>query len=159
MSFSGIPEGSKKSNPIKASNIVLEGFGFWPDLALAEFQNIYRVPAEYREELVLDHLEIARLWVMQQLASWCRGKIDEGYACLQDIPVNGQPDGALKLFKRAVFCHAKAILLEQFATLERRESAKNDAKEGYDNMAGFYAQANRAISDILDKPRILAELI
>lgn len=133
---------------------VIEGDGWYPDLAVAEFQSLYRLPQEYAADLVADHLELAVVWAQRQLTEW-RAEC-EAAGCA-DIHAAGRYLGIL--YRRAVFCHAKALLLGQFATVERREAAKNDAKEGEDTAGRFYAWAQNAVSDILNRPRVDVELL
>ena len=140
MSFSAVSTG--------LSALIVSGDGWWPDLPVAEFQQAYRLPQEYADVLLQDHLELAALWAQRQLEGWRQQQEAEGCTALA-----GVPRGALRLYRRAVFCHAKALLLAQFATVERREAAKNDAKESPDLYRQFYAWAQDAIADILSRPR------
>ena len=140
MSFSAVSKG--------LSPLIVSGDGWWPDLPVADFQQTYRLPQEYADVLLQDHLELAALWAQRQLEGWRQQQEAEGCAALADVP-----RGALRLYRRAVFCHAKALLLAQFATVERREAAKNDAKENPDLYRQFYAWAQDAIADILSRPR------
>lgn len=146
MSFSAISNGP--------SPLVVAGDGWWPDLPVAEYQQAYRLPQEYADVLLQDHLELAALWAQRQLASWRSLREAEGCASLADAP-----DKALLLYRRAVFCHAKALLLGQFATVERREAARNDAKESPDLSRQFFAWAQDALADILGRPRVTVVLV
>lgn len=106
-----------------------------------------------------DHIALAQLWAVKQLAGWRKEQEASGYSTLSEIPLAGLPEGALISFKRAVFAYAKAILLEQFATIERREAARHDGRENPELSAIFYAHANRAIADILGLSQDCVELI
>ncbi len=143
----------------RTSTLKLPGYDFWPDLYVADLQRDYRLPAEYAEHLLVDHLAVARIWAVRQLRGWERDMRAEGYTQLADVPLEGEPGGALRIFTRAVFCHAKALLLGQFATTDRREAAKNDGKEGADTADRFSAWAVEAIADLLDRPRITVGLV
>ena len=146
MSFSAVSTG--------LSPLVVAGDGWWPDLPVADFQQVYRLPQEYADMLLQNHLELAAIWAQRQLEDWRAGREAEGHADLTSVP-----KGALALYLRAVSCHAKALLLAQFATVERRESAKNDAKESPDLSRQFYAWAQDAIADILGRTRADIELL
>lgn len=146
----------------KTATTVIYGGGFWPDLEVAEFQALYRMPSEYAESLVADHIELAFIWAVKQLVGWQEKRQEEGFLTLADCFLSdlpGLPGKAEKMFKRAVFCHAKALLLEQFATIERREAARHDAREAPEITDIFYAQANRAIADILGTSNIVVSSI
>lgn len=140
MSFSAVSNGP--------SSLIVAGDGWWPDLPVADFQQAYRLPQEYADVLLQDHLELAALWAQRQLGEWRALRESEGCASLAEAP-----GGSLLLYRRACFCHAKALLLAQFATFERREAAKNDAKEHPDMFRQFYAWAQDAIADILGRSR------
>ena len=146
MSFSAVSTG--------LSALVVAGDGWWPDLPVADFQQTYRLPQEYAVVLLQDHLELAAIWAQRQLEEWRTVREAEGCTALASVP-----KGALRLYRRAVSCHAKALLLAQFATVERREAAKNDAKESPEVYRQFYAWAQDAISDILGRTRADIELL
>jgi hypothetical protein len=138
---------------------VLQGDGWYPDIPVAEFVGVYRLPAEYSEGLVSDHLALAVLWARKQLAAWRAEREAEGVSALADLAVSGVPGGAALLYKRAVYSHAKALLLGQFATVDRREAARNEAKEGPDAADRFYAWAQNAVTDLLGQGRTDVALI
>lgn len=138
---------------------VLTGDGFWPDLAVAEFLELYRLPAEYAEALLADHLDLARLWAVGHLAKWRSEQEAKGRASLEDVPVSGLPGGATRLFKRAVYCRAKGLLLQQFATIERREAARNDAKEAPETTSWFLSQADAALAALTGRTFITVEAV
>ena len=151
MSFNALPD--------DYSNLKLEASGFWPELEVAELQKIYRLPAEYTGELLVNHLRLARSWAVRLLAAWAAGKQAEGFAAIADVPFAGLPGEALNIFKEAVFCQAKALMLAQFATVDRREAAKNEAKEAPESADVFFARANNAIADLLGGGRIKVALV
>lgn len=151
MSFNALPRAT--------ATIVLQGDGWYPDIFVAEFVASYRLPAEFGEQLLSDHLSLAVLWTRRQLLAWRTEREAEGVAKLADIAITGVTDGAALLYRRAVFCHAKALLLGQFATVDRREAARNEAKEGGDTSAMFYAWAQNAVTDLLGQGRTDVALI
>ena len=146
MSFSAVSTG--------LSALIVAGDGWWPDLPVAYFQQTYRLPQEYADVLLQDHLELAAIWAQRQLEGWRQQREVEGCTALASVP-----KGAVRLYRRAVFCHAKALLLAQFATVEQREAAKNDAKESPEVYRQFYAWAQDAVADILGRPRADIELL
>jgi hypothetical protein len=143
----------------KTSTRIVAGDGWWPDLSVGEFMGNYRLPAEYAEDMVEDHIAIARLWAVRQLAAWRAGQQAAGHASIDTVPVCGLAGEATRLFKRAVFCHAKALLLGQFVTVERREAARDAGKETPDITAMFYAWAHDAIADLLGNGRVSVGLV
>lgn len=151
MSFNALPRAK--------ATIVLQGDGWYPDIPVAEFVDSYRLPAEFGEGLLSDHLTLAVLWTRKQLLAWRAEREAEGVAKLADIALTGVTGGAALLYKRAVFCHAKALLLGQFATIDRREAARNEAKESPETADRFFAWAQNAITDLLGHGRTDVALI
>lgn len=143
----------------KTVNTVLKGDGFYPDLALAEFLELYRLPAEYAESLMADHLNLARLWAAKNLAPWRSGQEAEGRPDIAAIAYHGVPGGCAALYKRAVFARAKALLLQQFPSIERREAARNDAKEAPQTAELFFAQAKQALAALTARRFVNVELM
>lgn len=143
----------------KTATTVLPGDGWYPDLAIAEFLEVYRIPAEYAEELTADHVALARMWAWRRLEAWKAEKRAEGFTSLESETFQGEKGGAAKLYKRAVFCHAKALLLQQFPTIERRDSAKNDAKDAPDTANGFFAEADKALAALTGRTFISVEAL
>lgn len=145
----------------KTTTLVLPGDGWWPGLELAEFLELYRLPAEYAEALMADHLDLARIWVNRRLASWRATLEAQGVSGeeLKQRPFHGVPGGTLRLYKRAVYCRAKGMLLPQFASIERREAAKNDAKDAPETAERFLALAEEAVATLTGKTFISTEAV
>ena len=143
----------------KTATTVLAGDGWYPDLPVAEFMELYRLPAEYAEQLIADHLDLARIWAAGALTVWRAEQEGKGHAAISNIPVHGVEGGALRLYRRAVFCRAKGLLLQQFVTIERREAARNDAKETPETAQTFLAQADAALAALTARSFITVEAI
>ncbi len=153
MSFSGRPT-TLIEQPIAND-------GFWPDLDLAEFQKGYRLPAEYLVELLVDGIGFAmgevNVDLAQRKAQWQRTGISN-VASADPMILEERTFMALS-YKRAVYCRAKAYLLGQFVTINRRDAAENLAKEAPDTAAAFLAFSQQAVRLIQGRSRITAELI
>ncbi|MEZ6853137.1 head completion/stabilization protein [Halodesulfovibrio aestuarii] len=148
-----------------ASTAVVQNDGFWPEISVAEFQEIYRLPRDYAEPLLVNHLKLGVVWANRQLAEWKREVIMRGHGSLASMPEDeqggalGDETTALLHYKRAVFSYAKALLLPQFATINRREAARNEARESEETTENFLAYAEQAIADFLGSGRVDVELI
>lgn len=157
MSFSGI-------DSIESTKVITND-GFWPDMGVGDFQRVYRLPEDYAEDLLADHLMLGMLWANKEVAEWKTTQQAAGYATLQDVPedVQGGSIGkgtAVRLhYIRAVSCYAKAILLEQYPTINRREAAKHEAAESKETHERFMVQAQNAIDDLMGRSRCNVELI
>lgn len=153
MGFSG------KSN--EASTATVTNDGWWPDFSVADFQKRYRMPTEYAESLLIDGLQIGVAWANKELKAWKATQFGDGYAALDDVPCDKLGDESMHLinYRRAVYSHAKGYLLTQYATVDRREAANNEAKESEETESKFYEFAQQAVADILDECRVTAVLI
>jgi hypothetical protein len=153
MSFSGF------SDEITADEIV-ENEEFWPDINLLEFQEQYRLPAQYRKEMLVDRIRLAMLWANKTLAEWKAGNAGDAVSLL-DVPSKMLgSEHALKLqYVRAVCCEAKAILLSDYKTMMRKSDAVSDAKEERETADQFHQYASDAINDFMGNSRIFCELL
>lgn len=143
-------------------NSTIKNDGFFPDLKLGDFQLVYRVPGEYKQELIEEHLRIAmgdcNLMLAEKVQEWVlNGAVT--LADTTDVFVGGKNVKVMQ-YERAVFCRAMALLVRAFATLNRRTEAENLAKEGESTKDDYFTQANRAIRRLLGQPEnITAELL
>ncbi|MBI9080279.1 MAG: head completion/stabilization protein [Pseudodesulfovibrio sp.] len=153
MSFSG--------NSNADSTTTVSNDGWWPDLGVAEFQSRYRMPKEYAEKVLIDGLQIGMAWANEQLEAWRVEQEATGSANLAAVESPKLGNESLKLihYRRAVFSHAKAYLLQQFPTINRREASGNEARESDDTEDKFLEYAQAAIASFLGKGFITAELI
>ncbi|SEH99677.1 head completion/stabilization protein [Pseudomonas asplenii] len=155
MSFSG-----------RTSTVVdqtIENNGFWPDLSLAEYQKAYRLPGEYLGETLVTQLVIAMGEVNQDLA---RVESLLQAAGVSNLEAQANPGSVLgwgyanklALYKRAVYCRAKAAALTDFATVTRREVAENTGKEAPERAETFLAYSQQAIRALQGRGRITVAL-
>lgn len=152
MSFSG------KSATVVEQTI--ENNGFWPDLSLAEYQKAYRLPGEYLSEVLVTQLELAIAEVNQDLRklakSWQSLGITE--VATADPLLLEERAFKVKLYKRAVYCRAKATALTDFATVTRREVAENTGKEAPERADQYLAFSQQAIRALQGRSRITVSL-
>ena len=153
MSFSGFTD--------DAVTTTVSNDGWWPDFTVGEFQELYRIPAEFTAELVADHLRLGMAWANRQLVAWRAEREAEGYGALKDVPSGKLGDTLLHAlyYRRAVFCHAKALLMSQFKTMMRRAEAANEAVESEETEEKFFQYAEQAVADFLGRGRINVELL
>ena len=145
MSFNGLPEQDVEGT--------VANDGWWPDLELGDFQKRYRLPVEFSREMVEESIQLGMLRVNDQLREWREEQLGSSLA---EVP--GEQMGDLPryqiLYSRAVFCHAKALLLKQFATVNRRDAAKHEGMESEESEEKFLEFARDAVADFLNLPRI-----
>lgn len=153
MSFSG--------KPTTFVEQAIENDGFWPNLSLSEFQKEQRLPAEHLVELLADALFTAMAEVNKDLAR-CKARWQNaGINQVESADSLLLPERTFKtrLYKRAVYCRAKASLLPQFATVTRRESAENTGKEAPERAETFLAFSQQAVRALQGRGRITAALV
>jgi len=156
MSFSG--------KPTTVVDQTIENNGFWPDLSLAEYQKAYRLPGEYLSETLATQLVVAVSEVNADLARVEAVLRDAGVsnlgAAADPMTVQGWGYASkVALYKRAVYCRAKATALTDFATINRREAAENLGKEAPERTETFLAYSQQAIRTLQGRGRITAVLL
>ncbi|MGV6475010.1 head completion/stabilization protein [Azotobacter vinelandii] len=153
MSFSG--------KPTTLVDQAIANDGFWPDLSVSEFQRGYRLPAEYLGELLADGIALAMGEVNRDLARRQAAWQAAGIADVASADPLLLPERAFfaASYKRAVYCRAKAYLLQQFATVNRREPAENLGKEAPERSERFLAFSQQAVRLIQGRGRITAVLL
>ncbi|MBP5957209.1 MULTISPECIES: head completion/stabilization protein [Pseudomonas] len=153
MSFSG--------KPTTLVEQVIENDGFWPNLSVTEFQKGYRLPAEYLVDMLVTDLTTAMCEVNSDLAKRKGQWQKMGIACVEcaDPMVLPKHTFHTATYKRAVYCRAKASLLTQFATVNRRESAENIGKELPERGETFLEFSQQAVRSLQGRGRITAVLL
>ena len=139
----------------------IENNGFWPDISLAEYQKAYRLPGEYLGDVLVTQLELAIGEVNNDLQrlqkAWQQLGITE--VATADPLLLEERAFKVKLYKRAVFCRAKAMALTDFATITRREVAENTGKEAPERADSFLAFSQQAVRALQGRSRITAVLL
>ncbi|MFO3659734.1 head completion/stabilization protein [Pseudomonas amygdali] len=153
MSFSG--------KPTTFVEQAIENDGFWPDLSVTEFQKGYRLPAEYLVEMLAADLNMAMVEVNTDLAKLKARWQGAGVSNVESADTTILPKRTFQAatYKRAVYSRAKASLLTQFATVNRRESAENVGKELPERSETFLAFSQAAVRSLQGRGRITAALL
>ncbi len=153
MSFSG--------KPTTFVEQIIENDGFWPDLSVSEFQKGYRLPAEYLVDMLAAELTTAMVEVNTDLAKKKAQWQGAGVSRVESADTTVLPERTYQvaLYKRAVYTRAKATLLTQFATVNRRESAENVGKELPERSETFLAFSQAAVRALQGRGRITAALL
>ncbi len=153
MSFSG--------KPTTFVDRVIENDGFWPDLSIAEFQAGYRLPGEYLVDLLAADLNMAMVEVNTDLAK-CKARLQaDGVSHVESADTRDLQARTFRaaIYKRAVYCRAKANLLPQFASVNRRAEAENVGKEAPETRESFLALSQAAVRTLQRRGRITAALL
>lgn len=150
--------GSGSDNP---DNKTLDCGSFYPGITREMFFDAYRAPLTLPLSTVDLHLRQGIITVRRALASWKEEQEVLEINRLVDVPqelVDGVGELSV-LWQRAVYCEAKAELLKETQTVDRRAEAENAAKSGEETEDKFREFAQDAIRTIIGMGRISVELI
>lgn len=146
----------EKSAPTALPEVEFDAF--WPKISGEKFRRLYRIPAELPNETVCEQLRLAGLTVCRQLRRWRERQTAATMAEVEQETADGI--GALTLyFERAIYCEAKAELLRETMSVDRRKEAENVAKTGNETEEKYREFAADAIAMIIGNNRIYVELI
>jgi hypothetical protein len=139
----------------------IENDGFFPDLDLSAFQREWRVANDYRREAIELHLTNALFEINRQLNAFKLDKQELGYSELSEVPQysSGSTKSLIHQYYRAVYAHAKAYLLREFATINRREQGEHLARESEESHDALLEQSNLAIRYFLGRSNIEVDLL
>lgn len=131
--------------------------GFYPSLNLGDLQERYRIPSEYRQHTIGAMTVQAIIEVNRALSGKHCDWHGMGYETLGDVPCEelgtpGTPDHIheiTELYKTAVFARAKAKLIRQYPSINRRDRQDYPGREGDEVELDFMQESDNAIRMIL----------
>jgi hypothetical protein len=132
MSFTGKPELTNDATVIND--------GFWIDVSTGELMTTYRIPGEYDDDTIYQELIDAVIRVNEKLSAVKDAMVLANFNFDTDAKINNQ-SVCEHQYKKAVYCFAKAKLLKQFETQNRRAEAENQAKESTETYQHWLNQA------------------
>lgn len=122
--------------------------GFFPDIAVGDFQSLHRVPSTFADSAILEQLQVAVAHINNALAPQQAVWMAEGHATLVAVQ-NATGGHQIALYRAAVFYRAKAMLLNDYQTFSRREIAADQAREGDAIYQSLLAESYRAVRKLL----------
>ena len=136
---------------------------WWPTVDLAALRDAMRLDGTITPQRLLPAVQEAVATTVGLLATWAQSRQDEGRASLAAVPAL-QVDGEsvnVQRYRRAVYCHAKANLIERYSDYDTTGRArKDDQEESRETQAEQYRRdATWAVRDILGNTRLTVELI
>ncbi|USE39134.1 head completion/stabilization protein [Endozoicomonas sp. SCSIO W0465] len=134
---------------------------FWPELNLQDFVVNYRVPNDMNVKTVREHLIQAMTDINLRLSEFRSEYTEMDVVDLANVPAEAIDGESILviLYRRAVFCRAKASICRDFPTIDRREPADNQAKSAPETEAVYLRFADEAIRQMLNLSDITVELI
>ena len=131
---------------------------FWPKISSRIFFEQYRPPSELPVETVLEQLRQAAVRIRLELKAWAARQTAASLAEVEQDTIDGEGEKIL-LFRRAVYCEAKAELLKETLTADRRPDAENAAKTGGETEEKYREYAADCISLIVGGHRVYVGVI
>ncbi|KZN43990.1 head completion/stabilization protein [Pseudoalteromonas luteoviolacea] len=134
---------------------------FWPAISLADFRDVMRLDGTVTSER-LEHAVVSSVVsVNKELKAWRLTQTANGYSILESVPAEQINDKSelLHLYKRAVYCFAKANLLERYNDFDSTAKGTKDSEELNDTTDAFRRDGRLAIRDILGQNHVTVELI
>jgi len=147
-----------------ANKDIVSNDGYFPDIDLELMRAKVRIDGTVTDERLQEAAIAAVIHVNDQLAAFRMQNEVAGFATFNAIPAS-QVNGSsvlVQLYLRAVYCMAKADLIERYTDYDTAASSFDDKR-----LVGFLAlspdnerrNAAWAISDIQGKPHNTVELI
>lgn len=134
---------------------------FWPAISLSDFRSVMRLDGTVTNER-LKHAVVSSIQsVNKELKTWQLTQKANGYSILEDIPAEqiDNKSELLHLYERAVYCFAKANLLERYNDFDTTAKGTKDNIELSDSADSFRRDGRIAIRDILGQNHVTVELI
>lgn len=151
---------------IDYSAATIRNDGFWPDVAVADFERRRALPADLDQQTTGAALLAAVSEINLQLATHQAELQAKGYANAAAVPGPSLDDGAdsgrnalTEQYLAAVFARAKAALLPEFASVTERATANNQVERSPDQRAQLLAESQQLVRSIKGKHRAGVSLI
>ncbi|OZI23031.1 hypothetical protein CAL26_05985 [Bordetella genomosp. 9] len=135
--------------------------GFWPDLSLVAAREAMRLDGTVTGPRLRHALIAAVIETARDVRDWKAARQGEGYATLADVP-GDKVDGnsvASQCYLRAVYCYAKADLVERMSDFDLAATGQKRAEWLDTTPDEQRRNAAWAITALLGRPRTTVELI
>lgn len=134
---------------------------FYPDVSLEHARDTMRLDGSVTDARLRHEMLAAIASVNDELRTARTAWRDAGFARLADVPAD-QLDGEsvlLQHYRRAVYCLAKATLIERYRDYDTTGDGARRADDLEPQSDELRRDARWAISDIVGRPRVTVELI
>ncbi|WP_438352032.1 head completion/stabilization protein [Escherichia coli] len=133
---------------------------FWPDIVLRELRLAIRLPGRVTTARLLHTATGAVAHVTRELEAWQQEQQAAGHQTLADVPapvINGESVN-LWHWRNAVYTATRALILERYRDADTTDKGDRRADALDIQTSDLWRDVSWAISDILCRPRIFAEL-
>ncbi|WP_062112494.1 head completion/stabilization protein [Collimonas pratensis] len=164
MSFLAVEPSTPSTTPPPPVSPMVENDGFYVDIHLPQMRDAVRLDGTVTDVRLREAVIAAILHVNYELRDWKLLQIAAGYASLAAVPADriDRESVLISLYRRAVYCSAKADLIERYRDYDSTASSLSDKKmmEALDNAPGDQRRnAHWAIADIIGRSHLTVELI
>lgn len=146
-------------NPTEGQTVINDAF--WPDIDTADLQDAMRLDGQVTEARLLHATTEAMARVNQELLDWQIIQLAAGFTELEAIPdtvINGQHVRVMR-YRRAVYCTAKALLLEGYRDIDTTRDGEKHAEALSTQIESVWRDSQWALRDIMGLSRALAEIV
>ncbi len=136
--------------------------GFWPDIAVADFERRGVVPADVDPSAVAGAVLAAVAEINPLLEARKAEWLDQGYKRAQDVPGPSLAPGinqTTELYWQAVFARAKADMITEWNTATQRAAANNQAVSARETRDSLLAISQQRIRTLKLRGRVGVSLI
>ncbi|MFJ2990933.1 head completion/stabilization protein [Collimonas sp. NPDC087041] len=163
MSFLAVEPSTPSAAQPPVSTLV-ENDGFYVDIHLFQMRDAMRLDGTVTDVRLRQAVIAAILHVNDELREWKLQQVAAGYASLAAVPADriDRESVLIAHYRRAVYCTAKADLIERYRDFDSTASSLSDKKmmEALDHAPGEQRRnAHWAIADIIGRAHLTVELI
>lgn len=125
---------------------------WWPNIDVADAREVIRISGTVTQVRLVESLQNAVWSVNRELSAWADDQ-------RQTAPTELTDARLVSLYRRAVYCYAKAELIERYRDFDLTGVGSSSAENTDDAAADTRRNLRWAISDILGKSRVTVEMI
>ncbi|MDK1707018.1 head completion/stabilization protein [Serratia marcescens] len=140
---------------------IVTNSAFWPDIDTTDMRGSVRLDGQVTEERLLNETREAMARVNRELRDWQFIQQAAGYTALSEIPaevIDGQSVLVMR-YCRAVYCTAKALLLEGYRDIDTTRDGEKHAEALSTQIESAWRDSQWALRDIMGLSRALAEIV
>lgn len=151
--------------PVNEKNETLTSSAFWPAIKTSDFRESMRVDGTVTPQRLINALKNAIIETNRELFQWQQQENHLGFYTLASVPADRIHEGdtheseLVYLYRRAIFCSAKANLTERYRDIDTTPSGSKKADALDPTIEDLHRDAVWAIQRIKGTTHNIVELI
>ena len=143
------------------TNIAIATPAFYPDLSTDEMREATGLGTLYTPQRLAMMVKLSAIAVNQALTDWQADQELAGHASLDAVPADqiGDESILVQLYRAAVYCRARAQLLNVTRDYDATRDGHDRADELEQTAFDWMAQSHEALARIMGRSRSAVELI